>query len=829
MRAFKRIHSHPPLYGCPESGLRICVILGWAVLLLFIAIPSGSSSIAEPLAGWRIPAASPASGAIQYVTAQGDDSNDGTWWPTAKRTIYRALEALPGGAIDPPSAGRGVVWVTDGVSYGGPERNGGMWLMGSVDKNFAHPPRGWLRYTGGIRVQCGASGNSAANGHVPLCRINAGGNSDDQHPSVWLSSIANGFYLDGLAFQYPRIGMRIGIDSSGNRQEGGAQNIELKNVGINLGNCAVGGGPGVDIGNNTFWIWIVDSSIGGCSNSSYGIARPTGLTRSRNVLTVTTATPMANLKTGDVVSIYNPKDTSFEGSCLITALPDSRHLSCWQSGPDGSSGGGWVLTDQDAAVNINPGGKGGSGLLVFRNDVFGTGGPGEGIRFQNGLNGGSIDVQSQTCEGSYTAASGPCVHVYWNPKTTAVADVNVWHVESADNNNGGNSTAPAIQVDGPFDPSTIVVSNVFAGGTTNVRGPMTVLGQYAPALDRARESPLREGQIGFFHSRIVGTTDAARRLFSPVAVRYANLATASPKSWILNTSSGGAVIRDGIPAPDGTPGAATASEQGGYQNTLTYFKAKEPVASGDYFIAGVWVRAPKGYSEGLQNFRLWVGNGECQTSGYTQSAPYTGDGEWEWLFSIQKVLATSARAANVAIGSFFDKDHPITAYAPVLIHITAPSVSDNEAYELAYNLSTYSSSCVVGNVCGLPSQVLQMPGAVESQFLLANQGSEFTNAYVALSPAWGKEALVSGARGSSQRFVFTVVPRGPGIGSRPTLTIRFPTRWPVIPIFTCKQIGGTGGPSVIWGEDTATQLDMRLEFGGMPSAGSTYVFACQGE
>jgi len=763
----------------------------------------------------------------QFVSSDGDDSNDGLTSERPKKTIYAALMALKGGERTPPSAGHGIVWVSDNVEYGGVVQGNGIWMMGAGDSNFKAPPPGWLRYTGGIRIVCLGNGNSAPNEHIPQCGIRAGGDRDAQHPAVWISSLAGGFYLEGLGFKYPQIGMRIGIDSNGNRLKGAVQNVELKNVAINLGNCQPGAGPGIDIGDSTFWIWIIDSFVGGCGNSSYRIAAaPNGLTRLNNEVTVTTES-QANISNGQIVSIYNPTDATFSGSCIAHAGTNSNAFRCIQVGPDRSSGGGWVITDQSAAVNIDPGGGSGSGLLFFRDDVFDISGPADGIRFQNGSTGGSLDVQSQTCEGGYAVVSGPCVRVYWNPTTSPVVNVNLWHVESADNNNGGNRRAPAVQVDGPFDPSSIVVSNAYAGGTINASGPMTLLGQYVPNLNAVEESPLREGQIGFVHNRVVGSTDAARRLFSPAAVRYPNLVQADPSTWSLNRNAG-ATIETGATAPDGTRGAGTASQLDGPQNAIIYYKGQQKAAAGDYFVAAVWVKAKNGYMGGLSNFDLKIGGGS-QTTGFTQTAPYRGDGEWEWLFCVKKIIELKTNSVDVSIDSSFGLGQPVTAYAPVLIHVPAGSISDNEVYELAFDLATYDSSCKVGSVCGLAKQVLQIPGAVQGQFIIPDQGKAFASGNVVLSRGWGLSAFVSSARGSSQRFQFTIAAKGQGVTTNPEITINFPNKWPVEPIFSCKQVGGTGLISTVSGEGGATTENMTLVFHGTPTTGSDYSFVCTGE
>lgn len=765
---------------------------------------------------------------LQFVAPNGNDSNDGRTAERSKRTIYAALESLKGGETAPPTAGRGMVLVTDGAEFGGVAEGGGIWLMGNGDSQFKNPPKGWLRYSGGIRIVCLGNANSAPDQHIPQCQIFAGGNRDDRHPAVWLSSIAGGVYLEGLGFNYSQVGMKLGIDSSGDRLRGGVQNVEFKNISVNLGDCRAGDGPGIDIGNNTFWIWLIDSFVSGCGNSSYPIlTAPDGLARTRDSVLVGT-TAKVDVAVGQVVSIYNPESSLFAGSCLVVSVPDPHHFRCSQHGPDGVSGKGWIITGKSAAVNVDPSGGSGVGLLFFRDDVFNVTGPSDGIRFQNGLNGGSIDVQSQTCEGGFKNASGPCIHIYWDPRTSPVVSANIWHAESADNNNGGNLKAPAVQVDGPFDPSAIVVSNVYAGGELNTSGPMTVLGQYVPNLNGVSKSPLREGQIGFFHNRVVSETDAARRQFSPTAVRYTNLANVSPSKWLFNNRDS-ATLKSAVEAPDGTNGAATASESVGPQNEVVFYRSNQRVGPGDYFIAGVWTQARNGYFGGLSNFSLQVNGAGIRTTGFTQPAPYRGDGEWEWLFSVQKITCEKATTAAVSIGSSFGIDMPITAYGPVLIHIPSGSVSDNEAYELAFNLASFDSSCAVGSVCGLPAQNLQMQGTIHGEFLLSGGSQVFAAGNVVLSPNWGSLASVSSTRGSSQRFSFTVNVNGIGIASEPKLTIDFPKPWPTLPVFICKQVGGTGPTNILDGENDATEKSMTLTYHGAPTAGLSYTFTCVGE
>src|SRR6266481_1425691 len=53
---------------------------------------------------------------IQYVSLAGSDGNDGRSWGTAKNSVFAALEALPGGSTNPPTAGIGTVYFSNGVT-----------------------------------------------------------------------------------------------------------------------------------------------------------------------------------------------------------------------------------------------------------------------------------------------------------------------------------------------------------------------------------------------------------------------------------------------------------------------------------------------------------------------------------------------------------------------------------------------------------------------------------------------------------------------------------------------------------------------------------------
>ena len=77
---------------------------------------------------------------VQYVSANGNDSNDGLSWGTAKLTVYGALLALPGGSSTTLTAGEGSIYLQTGtgqINAGGPAAgSGGVLILGSNDPHW---------------------------------------------------------------------------------------------------------------------------------------------------------------------------------------------------------------------------------------------------------------------------------------------------------------------------------------------------------------------------------------------------------------------------------------------------------------------------------------------------------------------------------------------------------------------------------------------------------------------------------------------------------------------------------------------------------------------
>jgi hypothetical protein len=202
--------------------------------------------------------------AIRFVTNDGNDSDDGLSWGTAKRTIFGALVSLPGGG--PNKAGSGTIYVGP-ASSANPRVNKGIWLMGPKDPNYNRPPAGWLQCNGcTVNVLGVPNYASGPNGHKNKVLALWGGGSDRDHPAIWLSATQQPIYIANFGIQYPGRAVVIGECSNRLRTGNcGVSGVVLENVSAII-NATASNGPCTDITGGSFWIWMRDY---GCAGNAY--------------------------------------------------------------------------------------------------------------------------------------------------------------------------------------------------------------------------------------------------------------------------------------------------------------------------------------------------------------------------------------------------------------------------------------------------------------------------------------------------------------------------------------------------------------------------------
>jgi hypothetical protein len=226
-------------------------------LLLLMALPLFAQTEAIPT--------------IRYAGPFGLDTNDGATWATAKFTVTGALQALPGGG--PGVAGSGTVY----VSGGGTQANAlgplyGIWLMNSLDPNFATPPAGWLqcdKCTGeivGVQNQTGGP-----NGHKARAFLISGNSQDRNMPSIWLSGMQQSYTFRNLELIYPARAVVLGECSNNDRTgKCGVSGKVFENVSAIIYTGLPSNGPCTDMVSNVFWVWLRDYGCGGMGAAAAG-------------------------------------------------------------------------------------------------------------------------------------------------------------------------------------------------------------------------------------------------------------------------------------------------------------------------------------------------------------------------------------------------------------------------------------------------------------------------------------------------------------------------------------------------------------------------------
>lgn len=558
--------------------------------------------------------------AIQYVTPEGNDANDGLSWGTAKFTVFAACEALPGGAASPATCGSGTIYFTD-LSHANPTAGAGLWLMGAADPNYASPPAGWLRWNAALSVIGVPKSGYGPNAHLGRAVLQGGSNADRNHPGVWISAISGATYIANLAVQYPGRAFVVGECSNNTRTNTcNASGITFDNTTGNL-NAVAGNGPCFDLTGASFWIWLRDF---GCSG----------------------------------LDVYNTNTDDKSAALLI-----------------------------DGRTNSGVG-------LVFVEDANTANG---GIKFYAGYSGGGVFINGLTTEAQHgepavwlvAAGQGGEGNVLVNASNVSVAD-NVGVTPSFQNDLAYNTGAQ------------ITLTNMYGP----VVGPASVQGQANPLVSSQIISPQRSFQTGFIGGHVYGATDLAARQFAYPTVRFANLAKTDATTW---TNSGSTTFTTGITAPDGTAGAAQAVATAGQQEL--YFKplGNMTLAAGDYLVGGVWVRSQTANGYAVSPPIAFSNPGGTANCTYS-NAVVSGDGQWDWITTICKILTAPSNPYSVAFGAYYNTTNTIQAYGPVMAYIPVGTISDNEAYAYAAALAPYDKNCAVGTTCGLGTQLFNPIG-----------------------------------------------------------------------------------------------------------------------
>jgi hypothetical protein len=276
----------------PAANLTVTPSGGWTIGgAASLAIPTGTFAVlnVDPInnSNWSVDtsggnaALKPASAdSIRYVTPEGNDSNDGLSFGSAKATVYNAICSLPGGTCGSQITGQGTVYIVSGSSAN-PTANAGIWLMGSNDPNFSSPPPGWLKYCSQCTLDLIGITNTSGTGpnpHLPKATVVGGSYADNKHPGLWITSNVFPLHVAGLDFGIVGRAIVLGECSNGDRGNTcQSTNVTLESVsGTSHPVSATGqyafAGPCLDMGGWNYWTFLRDiGCVGNADQAFYGI------------------------------------------------------------------------------------------------------------------------------------------------------------------------------------------------------------------------------------------------------------------------------------------------------------------------------------------------------------------------------------------------------------------------------------------------------------------------------------------------------------------------------------------------------------------------------
>jgi len=206
-------------------------------------VPTSSTSCAGPLVTSTLALKPQVSDAVQYVSPNGNDGNDGLSIGTAKLTILGAYNAL--------SSTGGTINVSGSGAQCTPVAGQGLGIGGSTDPNYGSMPTvlnniQWVKAKNGVVSIQGISATffAPASNNDWATAVSCG-NTTTPTPAFSLSGISQGFVISRLRTVSQKVS--ISIDSSGSRTDVNAQSNNITLDHNDFRSDCVTCGPVVDI------------------------------------------------------------------------------------------------------------------------------------------------------------------------------------------------------------------------------------------------------------------------------------------------------------------------------------------------------------------------------------------------------------------------------------------------------------------------------------------------------------------------------------------------------------------------------------------------------
>jgi hypothetical protein len=174
-------------------------------------------------------------------------------------------------------------------------------------------------------------------------------------------------------------------------------------------------------------------------------------------------------------------------------------------------------------------------------------------------------------------------------------------------------------------------------------------------------------------------------------------------------------VTTGKRAPDGSLNAAELSVGSGTA-TKEIYRASRTFVVGDWVVGGVWIKsaltsvAPREASFAASNTNVLIDGLSNLVSLFS---PVKGNGEWNWVAAGGKITAIHAGGvSDLVMEVRAEVGRSTWYYAPILLHIPAAELADNEGRELIQHLQSWADGTPVGHVSTLRGQKLITHGGL---------------------------------------------------------------------------------------------------------------------
>jgi hypothetical protein len=582
--------------------------------------------------------------AVQFVSPNGADSNDGLSWGTAVKDLYTAWQNLAAGGTTNNGRG-GTIYVAALSACGGPTTGQGLWVIGPNDPNWNSGnsslwPAGFVRQMPVIVIGVGETGWISSSSQ-PAVLLQGCGSTSANQASLWITGTNVPMTFENLNFSGGLVAFTTCASNQNNTgctNSSGATALVFKNVQFNP-NVSVGG-PAAYLGPNTFWIWFDHCNFQGPYQNSgvQGTDANQGLVLN------------AGSSSGAQVGLVFVTNSEFQSGGIV------MHA---ENGTNGGSLYANNVTSEDQSD--------GYALLTVYNFWRAN------------------VVASSLYVSDASAATEPAVVAKPAPGQGWAGTASDWtsHVVAF------NVHGKAQDVEGPVTIIGEQYSNAATIYPSKYGQVGFAMGRVFGQVDDARR------QFAFTSPRFAQTTDGTRTSLPSSWHIVAGITETNATGPDGSTNAG-----DFTTTNSGTQGVqffnkSLSVSAGDY----LIFGAWARSVGANGFAGG----SPFSWA-GSCSLNEISGLSGAATLNFGLDMP--GDGQWEWASHVYKVASTGS--CSVIWQGDIGSSNETQFFGPVTLWIPTGTISDNEAAEIAAHLVSYSTTCKAGAACGMPGHDLQV-------------------------------------------------------------------------------------------------------------------------